>query len=388
MTSDVIWWLLRIAEFIALAYFMLIAVYTIGWYRLKECPTLEKSQNIRTSVLVATRNEEANILSLIRSLSQQDYPKSLTQIVIIDDHSEDDTVEKVNSFSKLFPDLDIQLILAEGFGKKAALSEALAIVNGDLILVTDADCLPPPFWISQMTACYLEGGYKMLLGPVLLDPAKSLFYRLQVLEFISLMGSTAGASGAGLPVMGNGANMAFDRKAALLAGNLDVSGQFASGDDVFMLFSFIKKFGRKTIHFVNSEAAIVTTLPTSDFSAFLQQRMRWVSKSRGYKNPVIIVPALIVFLFNLMLVVLIFSSVIYPFMLLVYVLFLLLKYLIDYPLLHATSGFMRRRNLLKYALPLELIYPFYVVGIGIMGNIFKVRWKGRQMQRGKIINPL
>jgi cellulose synthase/poly-beta-1,6-N-acetylglucosamine synthase-like glycosyltransferase len=381
MEIEYIWMYLRIAEFVALSYLLLISTYTIGWYRLKKSPPAELGGQIPVSILVAVRNEESNIFNLIQNLSKQYYPLEKIQIIIADDHSEDSTKSKINEAQNAFPDLNLMHFSAIGTGKKSALSEALELALGDLVLVTDADCRPGPFWVSQMVASYREGNAKLLLGPVLFDPANTIFEKIQTLEFISLMGSTAGAAGIGLPMMGNSANLGFDRNAVINAGGFNASSGFSSGDDVFLLMNIIKNYGRKSVRFVFSEQAIVSTLPLSSMSAFLSQRLRWVSKSVGYKRPEIILPALIVFLFNFLLLSMLFSAVFYPFMALIFLLFILLKYLVDYPLLHAASGFMKRRNLLLFSLPIEFIYPFYAVIIGLAGNFVKVKWKGRGVKR-------
>ncbi|MDP2237191.1 MAG: glycosyltransferase [Bacteroidales bacterium] len=380
METEYIWMYLRIAEIVALSYLLLISSYTIGWYRLKKRPPAELGGQIPVSILVAVRNEESNIANLIQNLSKQYYPLDKIQIIIVDDHSEDTTISEINKAHNAFHDLNLIHFPAKGTGKKSALSEALELAEGDMVLVTDADCIPGPFWVSQMVACYREEKAKLLLGPVLFDPANTIFEKIQALEFISLMGSTAGAAGIGLPMMGNSANMGFDRKAVVNAGGFNANKRFSSGDDVFLLMNIIKNYGRKSVRFVFSEQAIVSTKPLSNMSAFLSQRLRWVSKSSGYKRPEIILPALIVFLFNFLLLSMLFSAVFYPFMALIFILFILLKYLVDYPLLHAASGFMKRRRLLFMALPLEFIYPFYVVIIGLAGNFVKVKWKGRRVK--------
>jgi cellulose synthase/poly-beta-1,6-N-acetylglucosamine synthase-like glycosyltransferase len=381
METEFIWMYLRFAEFTALAYLLLISSYTIGWYRLKKRPPAELRGHIPVSILVAARNEESNVYHLIQCISKQYYQLDKIQLIIADDHSEDATSAKIEEALAEFPDLHLLHFSAKGKGKKNALSEALALADGDLVLLTDADCRPGPFWVSQMAASYSDGNSKLLLGPVLCDPAVNLFEKIQALEFISLMGSTAGAAGIGLPVMANGANMGFDKKAIINAGGFLANEKFSSGDDVFLLFNIIKNYRRNAVQFVFSEEVIVSTKPLGSLKDFLSQRLRWVSKSKGYTRPEIILPAFIVFLFNFVLLTMLFSVVIYPYMAFILLLFVILKYLVDYPLLHAATGFMKRRNLLLFALPLEFIYPFYVVIIGIAGNFVKLKWKGRSVNK-------
>src|SRR3984957_16801591 len=51
------------------------------------------SSRTKISVLVPARNEEANIVACIDSLSRQSYPKDLYQVIVINDHSTDRTWE-------------------------------------------------------------------------------------------------------------------------------------------------------------------------------------------------------------------------------------------------------------------------------------------------------
>ncbi len=378
MEVETLIWLLRVLEMIAALYVLLIVAYTIGWYRLRTPDNTTKISIESVSVLIAARNEAGQIEALLQDLFEQNYPNSAFEVILIDDHSEDGTLQKAIDFAHQYPLFECRVFTADGKGKKAALSQALQMATGDLVLVTDADCRISPLWIKSMVAAHQASGAKILLGPVLLDPASNAFERVQVLEFMSLIGSTAGASGVGWPAMGNGANMAFERDAAMAAQAHRSDQRLVSGDDVFMMEAFLKAFGKRGVSFVLNEDAIVRTFPQPSVKDFFRQRLRWVSKSRSYSSPSIFFPAVIVFLFNFGLVSLFAAAFFQPFLFLFYLLFILLKFLVDYPILLAVSSFMKRRYLLSWSFPLQLIYPFYVVFSVVAGNLIKVSWKGRK----------
>lgn len=378
METMLLWWMIRIAGFSAIAYLLLITAYTVGWYRLKTT-NLKPSVELPTvSVLVALRNEAENISCLLKGLSEQQYPDAKLSFILVDDHSEDNTYELLVERTKKASKHQFKVISANNTGKKSALQQALSHTNADLIIVTDADCLHGPFWVARMAAFFKENELAMVLAPVKIAPASSVFQQWQALEFLSLIGSTAGAAGIGLPAMANGANMAFDRSALLDAGGFLQHDNLASGDDVFLLLKLLQKHGAKKIQFLLAEESIVSTKPSPDWWSFLKQRMRWVSKSKAYQHPNIILPALIVLIFNAMLFILLAASIFYPYLLLVFVLFVVLKYLIDLPLLQAAAGFMKSHNLLRWAFPLQLVYPFYVLIASVAGLLFKSSWKGRK----------
>ena len=378
MEVETLIWLLRALELIAALYVLLIVAYTIGWYRLRTPDQTENKRVESVSVLVAARNEAQQIEQLLQDLFDQNYPNTAFELILIDDHSEDGTLQKAKDFAHEYPLFECRIFAANGKGKKAALSQALQLATGDLILVTDADCRLSPQWIESMVTAYHASGAKILLGPVLLDPATNAFERIQVLEFMSLIGSTAGASGIGWPAMGNGANMAFERDAAMQVQAHRTDERLVSGDDVFLMEAFLKAYGRRGVAFVLDEEAIVRTYPQQSVKDFFRQRLRWVSKSRSYSSASIFFPAVIVFLFNFGLVALFTAAFFQPFLFLFYLLFILLKFLVDHPILLAVSSFMKRRHLLKYSFPLQLIYPFYVVFSVVAGNLIPVSWKGRK----------
>src|ERR1700744_3147085 len=79
---------------------MLVMLYLIiGWARLKPPPALLTNFKTRVTILIAARDEEEKIALTINDLLAQDYPKDLTEIIIIDDHSSDRTAEIISSYS-------------------------------------------------------------------------------------------------------------------------------------------------------------------------------------------------------------------------------------------------------------------------------------------------
>lgn len=382
MWSDSLHGFIYLVDFAAVLYLGIIGLYTYGWYNLRKSPqTLARNENtIKVSILIAARNEQEYIPHLLQSLQEQQYPHSLIEVWLVDDHSEDDTARIVNSFKNKHPSFPIHYIKNQGQGKKAALRTAILMASGDLVLITDADCTLLPGWVTTMVNHFCVKNCQLLLGPVRMKQQKTLFGKLQSLEFISLMGSTAGAVGAGFPVMGNGANIGFNRQTALEL-NAFSKSDYASGDDMFFLMAIRKRFGSKAIRFVHAQEAIVETEAQPNLYAFMQQRLRWVSKSKGYRDKYVVFPALIVYVFNFSLGFSLILGLEKPLFIMVFVLFVLLKFLIDYHLLYLTSGFLRLRHLMPYALLLAFVYPFYVVFTGLAGMFLPFRWKGRRYKK-------
>ena len=352
-------------------YLICIAAFTFGLFNLKErFHSVNKNNLIKVSVLIAARNEEKNIEKLLESLKKQSFPKELFEVIIVNDHSTDNTDEIINDFINKNKELDVKLLKAEKKGKKHAISQALHSAINELIIVTDADCVLNDLWIESIVGFYQEEKCKMILAPVLLSPAENLFEKMQVLEHLSLIGSTAGSASIGFPVMCNGANMAYERKAALEVEKFRKDFDIPSGDDMFLLEQFVKCYGHNNVKFLLSKSAVVKTKTCKTIKDFFRQRRRWVSKTKSYTSWKVIVTALIVLFFNLSIISLLVSAFFVPALWSIYILLTLLKFFIDFPLLKNITNFMNQGSLLKWVLPLEIIYPFYAVFTALSGTIF------------------
>lgn len=352
-------------------YLICIAAFTFGLFNLKErFHSINKNNLVKVSVLIAARNEEKNIEKLLESLKKQSFSKELFEVIIVNDHSTDNTDEIINDFINKNKELDVKLLKAEKTGKKHAISQALHSAINELVIVTDADCVLNDLWIESIVGFYQEEKCKMILAPVLLSPAENLFEKMQVLEHLSLIGSTAGSASIGFPVMCNGANMAYERKAALEVEKFRKDFDIPSGDDMFLLEQFVKCYGHNNVKFLLSKSAVVKTKTCKTIKDFFRQRRRWVSKTKSYTSWKVIVTALIVLFFNLSIISLLVSAFFVPALWSIYILLTLLKFFIDFPLLKNITNFMNQGSLLKWVLPLEIIYPFYVVFTALSGTIF------------------
>ena len=218
----------------------------------------------------------------------------------------------------------------------------------------------------------------MIAGPVLFNNEKGMLNHLQSLEFMSLVASGLGSISGNFPVMCNGANIAYTRDAFNMAGGYTNNTRYASGDDIFLLIKIKKLFPRK-IGVLKSADGIAYTRAQKTLKNFLSQRMRWVSKSRGYRSFPAIFSSVIVYLANFLIlsggILSFFNNKIFT----AFIILSVAKCIIDLPILISISGFAKRRNLLMYYLPLQVLYVIYVSFIGIAGNFAAYTWKGRKI---------
>ena len=369
-----LFWLLF---FFSLAYMLVLFIMTIGWYRIKKFNSVQSEVLPDVSVIIAVRNEQQNIENTLTDLIRQDYPTNQFEVIVVNDHSDDETVKLVQTFIKQNKDIRIQIFDSSYIGKKAAIREGIRKATSELIVTTDADCFFESGWLRYMVEYQLFKGAKMVVGPVVYFERKGVLQKFFMLDFISLVASGAGSLGMGLSLMANGANMLFLKKVYEDVVSDQSGKQQASGDDVFLLHAVAKKYGARSIYFIKDPVTIVSTESPYSLKSFLMQRKRWASKAKAYRSWWPVLVSLIVFGTNLMLVLSFFASVLKPWFLIIFGLFVLLKTLIDLPLLHGFAEFSNRKSTVPYLLLFGFLYPFYIVFTAISSLFFSFSWKGR-----------
>ena len=362
-----------------IAYLFVIGIITFGWFRLS-APVKEQSflTGLDLSVIIAVRNESRNIETLLEQLANQNYDKKHYEIIIVNDHSTDNTVQLAEHFIKHNPDIKIKILEADGEGKKNALNKGIASSSAQLIVTTDGDCNVKPGWLQCIVNYYNSSGCKLIIGPVIYASEKTILQKLFSLDFASLVASGAGSAGVGLPLMGNGANMAFSKDAFTKVNNQNNTDRFASGDDVFLIHNVTAKYGTDAVGFLRDKDAFVSTLPPLNLHEFLLQRKRWASKAVGYRMAWPIIVSLTVLLFNTLLFAMLAGSFYYSWLLPFYILIIVTKFMIDAPLVFNFLSFADKRHLKPFLFVTEFIYPIYIVLTAIASVIFGIRWKERE----------
>jgi cellulose synthase/poly-beta-1,6-N-acetylglucosamine synthase-like glycosyltransferase len=239
------------------------------------------SHKPKVTVLIAARNEEATISSCLDSLWKQDYPAELLQIIVINDRSSDNTRQIIlehknrKSILKL---IDISQDLNGLMGKMNALAQGIDHADGEIILVTDADCRVPVGWITEMVSYFTEkiglvGSLTVIAHPENEKTGK-IFDNIQTLDWFFLQAIASGTAGIYFPVSVLGNNFGF-RKSVY-----DVIGGFASigfslTEDMALLNSIIKKTDYKIAYPLQS-GSMIQSLPLNHIRDFFQQRKRWL----------------------------------------------------------------------------------------------------------------
>ncbi len=357
--------------FILIAYQSLIVVFIRGWVKVpffdaEITPTQHESAQDKPSVVVCCRNEAHHLPALIDALKSQSC-KSY-ELIWVNDHSTDQTQEVLEK--SLIHFTDAKIIQSPVPGKKQAQRAGILAAKGEFIITTDADCVPASTWIETMVDFQSQQQADLIIAPVKFYRGKSLFTRIQQLEFAILVGSGMGAAGAGMPVFCNAANMALTKQAWLDSAG-DLHEEILSGDDVFLLHSVKKRIGKVAV--LKSMQAMVVTGYQKTLKSFFRQRVRWASKSSKYKDGDTIVTGLIVTVINLVLPVLVLFAVFQPQLWFLFGVVFLLKFLIDSLFLITIRSFFQLKISVSHVLLLSLLYPVYVVGVGMFSVVHKRR---------------
>ena len=354
-------------------YAILIFRYSIGWRNINISIPTDNSFTPTISIIIAMRNEEIEVDRLLKDLSQQIYPTDKLEIIIVNDHSTDNTLELLKA--QQIDNLSIINMGNDEYGKKIAVEKAVELANGEIIVCTDADCSFTPLWIRTITFYFVNEEIKLVSGPVNFQKEEGFFHSFQSLEFCSLIGSGAGAIGINNPIFCNGANMAY-RKEVFDQLNNFKNDKVVSGDDVFLLHS-VKKRYPKGIAFAKNNNAVVNTPATQSLRKFINQRKRWTAKSTSYKDFSSIYTAYVVFLSNLCFICLLFLAFFDSSIIKYLIGFYIVKYIVDLFLLVPVIKFFKRKDLIKSILPFELIYSFYIVLVVTLSFTTSFEWKGR-----------
>ena len=301
-------------------------------------------------------------------------PAEKTEILVLDDHSEDRTAEWVSAFERvrLIP------LEEEEAGKKAAIQRGVREANGAVILTTDGDCIVGKSWASTMISALEENGAALVTGPLSLTGGASFIRRYQELEQAALNLLTSSGISTGWIYSGSGANLVFHREIFLRLDPYAENRSIESGDDVFLIQKIREEGGK--VEFAARKEAVVFTDSLVNFSDLAEQRLRWIGKTPAYRHLRTRIYLALFLLMNISIVLLFLLTFyrsaywtwfFYAFM---------IKFVTDYVLISAGMKWLHRPVCWQDILKSGVFQIFLVVYLGVMSLVRKkYRWKGREV---------
>ena len=136
------------------------------------------------SILMPAYFEESGIANSLRGLTQLNYPNF--EVIVINDGSEDRTVEEVLPF---LADPRVRLLDKRvNEGKGMALNDAIPMARGELVLVMDGDTVPERDVLKLMAAHFESPNVGAVSGNARVRNRKNMLTSLQAVEFSSVIG--------------------------------------------------------------------------------------------------------------------------------------------------------------------------------------------------------
>ncbi|MFY7995110.1 MAG: glycosyltransferase [Sediminibacterium sp.] len=376
-------WIL-IASISVGGYVLLMALYSYFFQRMRPYRPSPATGAPATffSIIIPARNESACIADCVRAVLNNEYPPHLFEVIVVDDHSEDDTAEQVKQLQQQHKAL--RLIRLQDYTgstqgttyKKQAIEAGIQESKGNWMVTTDADAVVPVHWLHSFDSYIRQFEPVFIAAPVTYYPDKSLLSVFQQLDFMTMQGITAASVGAGFHSMCNGANLAYKKEVFHAVGGFSGNEHLATGDDM-LLMQKVKRAYPSQVGYLYTREAMVITWPPQSWKAFLHQRIRWASKADSYGEPVIfgvlfwvwVMNALLLIALPLMLFV---EEIRYPWLILMGIktgaeLFFLLP----------VAQFFQRSHLLVFFPLLQPLHITYMVLAGWLGKFGSYEWKNR-----------
>lgn len=268
--------------------------------------------NEKISIIIPFRNEVHTILNCLKSIVEQDFPRELLELILVDDHSEDNSKQVSDNFlqNQKISYVLIDLKEKQCLGKKAAIELAVSQSSGKIIVTRDADTYTGnKFWLKSIAHHFYTSKTDLLLAPVILS-GKSFIQAFQLFENLAISAIGYAFSKINLPFVCSGANLAYTKDSFVKANPYKNNKNISSGDDMFLLQSFIKQ--GFTISGTKNSNAIVYTNAEITASSCLNQRIRWASKTKNLHIKTTWFIGILLFLTNILALITLFLRFLIP----------------------------------------------------------------------------
>ncbi len=266
---------------IAFAYFLLHLLFLYGLRKSASTQYTQTAPKPSVTILVAARNEKLNIRTCIDSLKSVLYEKELLEIILVNDNSDDDTLEimkKETAGLNHFTILDTKdCPVSKLRGKTRALDFGFSNARGDLIMMTDADCTVSPGWINEAVK-YYDYNTGMICGFTRIRHTHSLFTGLQSLDWIYLQAIAASGAGINSPLSCIGNNLSVSRKAYEAAGGYS-NLEYSITEDLSLLNAVHEK--NFSVKYPVNSAMTAETAACESVRELYRQKKRWFRGGAG-----------------------------------------------------------------------------------------------------------
>jgi len=334
------------------------------------------------SVIIPFRNESENILTNLKSIESQGYPKNKFEVLYVNDSSDDDSVELLLN-NKTFENIKVINVpkdFSTNAHKKRAIRYGIENSNGEIIVTTDADCIYEKEWLRSLLVNF-DHQTGFVSGPVEFIENENLFSKIQKTEFAGLVLTGAGLIGSGRPTICNAANIAYRKSSFEEVNGFKDNMNLSSGDDEFLM----QKISRDTnykVRFSLEEKSIVKTNVNKTVRDFYHQRKRWASKGLFYADRSLVLKLILIYLFYIGLVVqFAIAFFLSTFFWLTLLNSVILKFIVELLIMNKGRKILFKKLSLRTFLLTEILQIPYIIYAGLMGSFGNIFWKDRRLTR-------
>ena len=246
-------------------------------------PVKASSQEYPVSVIVCARDEAENIARNLPGILVQQY-KTTHEIIVVNDNSTDETKYLLDEFKKGFKNLNPVALTQEAMmipGKKFPLSIGIKSAKYEVVLLTDADCVPASEnWIYKMQDGFYDDK-QIVLGYGAYHKHTGMLNKLIRFETFHSALQYFSFALAGMPYMGVGRNLSYKKELFFNNKGFSSINQIPGGDDDL----FINKVATKTnTAIVIDKEAHTLSEPEKTWDSWQKQKYRHYTTSKYYKG--------------------------------------------------------------------------------------------------------
>jgi glycosyltransferase involved in cell wall biosynthesis len=247
-----------------------------------KAPQKNVSVEYAVSVIVCARDEAHQLATNLPGILVQDY-RSTHEIVVVNDNSVDDTKYLLDEFKKSFKNINHILLTQEAkliTGKKFPLSIGVKSAKHEILLLTDADCIPASeHWIHTIQNAYVDD-VEIVLGYGAYKKKSGILNKLIRFETFHTALQYLSYALAGIPYMGVGRNLSYKKDVFIRNKGFSSINMIPSGDDDLFINQVANK---KNTAIVVDHAAHTISEPKSTWSDWMAQKYRHYTSAKFYK---------------------------------------------------------------------------------------------------------
>lgn len=357
------------------------AIILFAAYKIKKPDALAVQDTVINnnsySIIIPFRDEIENLKDIYFDLLDLKFDQNRIEVLFIDDHSSDGSLEWLGKLD--MPD-NFKLLSSSKMGKKQALIKAISMATGNYIITTDADCKLHPLWIKSINETIELSKPKLLVQPVIANFEDKLVCQFQYFDSLSLLGiNMAVYNFQKYPTLASGANLVFHKDTFTKIEPFKDNVNITSGDDMFLLDSFVKHFSNSIVLNYSPENLVITKSESS-WIKLIDQRMRWVGKMKRFNNSTSFFLGLLSLMVQVMLIGLLFLSAYFQnYYAFLFVSIWLFKSTVDYLFLRRVAVYVDQKVSWLNVFVLEPVYMIFVPLITVLSLFKNPKWKGREI---------